>query len=106
MLTVLLFFLCVACGQTSERSGDGGGEPEPIDAGEKTADATGPGEDSTVRVEVSTLATDLEVPWSFAFLPDGDALVTERDSGRLLRVSPSGEVREIQTLPEGGSESP
>ena len=55
------------------------------------------------RVGVSTLATNLEVPWSFAFLPDGDALVTERDSGRLLRVSPSGEVREIQTLPEGGS---
>ena len=55
------------------------------------------------RVEVSTLATHLEVPWSFAFLPGGDALVTERDSGRLLRVSPSGDVQEIQTLPEGGS---
>ena len=52
---------------------------------------------------MSTLATDLEVPWSLAFLPGGDALVTERDSGRLLRVSPSGDVREIQTLPEGGS---
>ncbi len=55
------------------------------------------------RVEVSTVATDLEVPWSFAFLPDGDALVTERDSGRLLRVSPEGEAQEIQTLPEEGS---
>jgi glucose/arabinose dehydrogenase len=55
------------------------------------------------RVEVSTLATNLEVPWSFAFLPNGDALVTERDSGRLLRVSPSGDVKEIQTPPEGGS---
>ena len=103
LLTVLLVLLCAACGQTSQESGNGGGEPEPIDAGEKTADATGSGEASTERVEVSTLATDLEVPWSFAFLPDGDALVTERDSGRLLRVSPSGEVREVQTLPEGGS---
>ena len=55
------------------------------------------------RVEVDTLVTDLEVPWSFAFLPDGDALVTERDSGRLLRVEPSGDVREVQTLPEEGS---
>jgi glucose/arabinose dehydrogenase len=52
---------------------------------------------------VSTLAANLEVPWSFAFLPGGDALVTERDSGRLLRVSRSGDVQEIQTLPEGGS---
>ena len=103
LLTVLLVLLCSACGQTSRESENGGGEQEPIDAGEKTADATEPGEASAKRVEVSTLATDLEVPWSFAFLPDGDALVTERDSGRLLRVSPSGDVREVQTLPEGGS---
>jgi glucose/arabinose dehydrogenase len=103
LLTSLLVLLCTACGQTGQEHGNGGDEPEPIDAGEKTADATGSGEDSTERVEVSTLATDLEVPWSFAFLPGGDALVTERDSGRLLRVSPSGQVREVQTLPEGGS---
>ncbi|MBA2619112.1 MAG: PQQ-dependent sugar dehydrogenase [Rubrobacter sp.] len=64
---------------------------------------TGNERPSSARVEVSTLATDLRVPWSFAFLPDGDALVTERDSGRLLRVSPSGELREVQTLPEGGA---
>jgi glucose/arabinose dehydrogenase len=118
-LTVLLVLLCATCDQAGQK--DGGGEPEPIDAGETKADAAGSGEAkggagsgetkagagsreaSTERVEVSTLVTDLRVPWSFAFLPDGDALVTERDSGRLLRVSPSGEVREVQTLPEGGS---
>jgi glucose/arabinose dehydrogenase len=100
-LTVLLVLLCAACGQASRANG--GGEPEPIEAEEKTAGATGSGEASTERVEVSTLATDLKVPWSFAFLPDGDAFVTERDSGRLLRVSSSGQVREVQTLPEGGS---
>jgi glucose/arabinose dehydrogenase len=103
LLTVLLLLLCAACGQTSQESGNDGGEPEPIDAGEKTEGDSESGKTSAEQVEVSTLATDLEVPWSFAFLPDGDALVTERDSGRLLRVSPSGDVREIQTLPEGGS---
>src|SRR5215210_1040588 len=100
-LLVVLVLLCAACGRSGQ--GNGGDEPEPIEAGGgKTEETAGSRETSARRVEVGTLATDLEVPWSFAFLPDGDALVTERDSGRLLRVSPSGDVRAVQTLPEGG----
>ena len=101
---VLLALLCAACDVTGEDQGDGN-DIGSIDTGggKKTEDAGGSSGTSVERVGVSTLATNLEVPWSFAFLPGGNALVTERDSGRLLTVNPSGEARVVQTLPEGGS---
>ena len=105
LLAVLLVLPCAACDRSAEVQGKGDNDIKPITTGqgEKEKDTSHQSGASVERVEVSTLAADLEVPWSFAFLPGGDALVTERDSGRLLRVSPTGEVEEIQTLPEGGS---
>ena len=37
-----------------------------------------------------TVAEDLDVPWGLVFLASGDALVSERDTAKLVRVSPSG----------------
>jgi glucose/arabinose dehydrogenase len=55
---------------------------------------------ATVRLgQPFVLARNLEVPWAIAFLPDGDALVTERDSGRLLRVTKHGQVSPAGTVP-------
>jgi glucose/arabinose dehydrogenase len=34
----------------------------------------------------STVATGLHVPWGIAFLPDGDALVAERTTGKIIRI--------------------
>ena len=45
-----------------------------------------------------TLAQGLVVPWGLAFLPNGDALVTERGSGRVHRVSKSGGRRQVGDL--------
>jgi glucose/arabinose dehydrogenase len=45
-----------------------------------------------------TLARGLDFPWGIGFLPSGNALVTERNSGRVLRVRPSGGVRHVGTI--------
>ena len=48
---------------------------------------------------IDTLAEGLEYPWSIAFLPDGDMLVTER-GGRLFQLAPDGSRREIAGVPD------
>ena len=58
-----------------------------------TSDTPGP-------AVIETLASGLEVPWGLDFFADGDAIVTERDSKRVLRIAANGghEITELGTI--------
>jgi glucose/arabinose dehydrogenase len=64
--------LCAGC------AGNAGGAPD------RGGPALGGASQPAAQVsKPSVLARNLAVPWAIAFLPGGDALVTERDSARL-----------------------
>ena len=67
---------------------------------------SGPGDDTSGAPQVvDTVVEQLEVPWGVDFLPDGAAVVTERMSGRVLRVTADGEQDSLGSIagavPEG-----
>lgn len=68
-LGAVFAMVAVACG------GDADGQPDPA----------GPRD----------VATNLDVPWGIAFLPDGSALIAERNSGAIQHLSLSGTVNRV-----------
>ena len=63
-------------------------QPTPSDdpTTDPSTDPQGGGQPEAVR----TLVDQLEVPWGVDFLPDGNAVVTERMTGTVLQVTPDG----------------
>jgi glucose/arabinose dehydrogenase len=83
-MAALRTVLALGCAAMLAACGGGGATPTTIT--EPT-----PGSRAAARAAaVRTVATGLNVPWGVAFLPDGDALVSERDSGRILRIPKGG----------------
>ncbi|HEV8565935.1 MAG TPA: PQQ-dependent sugar dehydrogenase [Actinoplanes sp.] len=91
------------------------GPPEPDQAGKPPnlptpSTSASPGDAGDQEIAVTVLAKKLDVPWGIAFLPDGSALVTERDTGRILKVGPDTgadgltvtEVRRLSEVDPGG----
>jgi glucose/arabinose dehydrogenase len=54
-----------------------------------TATSSGGDDSGPPNVIASVLVKGLDVPWGIAFLPDGGALVTERNSRKILKVGPA-----------------
>jgi len=76
------------------------GDPPPSDPGEPPnlpQPSQSEGEESAVA---EIVADNLEVPWAIAFLPDGTALFTERDTAKIRSISIDGTVGDVQTVEE------
>jgi glucose/arabinose dehydrogenase len=86
---------------TTSAATPSGSESESESPTETTSEATPPPADGAPEV-VETIATGLVAPWGLAFLPDGDAVVTERDSAKVLLIGGDAphEVTEIGTIGE------
>ena len=86
------FVALVGCG--------GPDQPQVVTPGSKAPTARR--RSANVRV-AGTVADGLNVPWGIAFLPDGRALVAQRDTGSIVVVDPEGsgqeKVRELGDVP-------
>ena len=98
---VLLTLLASGCGGDEQpRAGD---TPAPDPGASSSASPspsatpTSPQQASPRPKVIGTVAENLEAPWGIAFLPDGSALVTERDSGKVFTIG-AGKVDQVGTV--------
>ncbi|KQX75560.1 sorbosone dehydrogenase family protein [Aeromicrobium sp. Root472D3] len=85
------------------RGGGGGPAPEPTTAGTASSPSASPVPSAPptagTPTVAGTVATGLNVPWGIAFLSTGDALVSQRDEGTIVRIATDGTVTELGAVP-------
>jgi glucose/arabinose dehydrogenase len=97
-LLVAPLLLLTSCSDDPVGDPDGLGSLSPApQPSTRTGEPSTTIEPSGPRV-VATVTTGLAAPWGVTFLPDGSALVGERDTARVVSIAPSGRVREVGRL--------
>lgn len=96
---VLACFLTACTGPEEQSNDERPSDPGTVTVTETlTKDTPTIDENDPVRV-TDTIATDLEAPWGLGFLPDGTALVTQRDRG-IISLIDGASVRKVGTIDE------
>lgn len=97
---VALLLALTSCGTSQETTQQSDPPATTTSQTPTTAQTPASSDASPGAEEPAVLVSNLQVPWGLTFLPSGDALVSERDTGRILRVPRGGgEPSVVMSLP-------